>query len=568
MLKNPQFQNILANLNALSFRQKISLAVLGVVLTIGTLGVTYLLNSPTTATVYTDIPREELSRMSRILAEDGLDFDIDLDRGSISVAPQHIEEARLLLADHGLPSGSDAGYELFDKVNSLGLTSFMQEVTKTRATEGELARTIQMISGIKSARVHLVLPEERGFRARTSEGPTASVVINGNGVVTASIANAIRHLVAGGVRGLDADNVTVLRADGTLIASSDDKVGAGSLRLAELESSYERELADKINAALGQHLGEPNYRVSVTAKLNSDQRRTDETTFFPESRVERSVRVVRENGTSENSESAAPTTVSENIPVDATTTGTTGQSTRENNEKRDEVTNYEISQKKVSTISEGYKVERLAVALVVNRERIAALLPADSDQAAFDAKLEELRQTVEAAIGFSRDRGDLVEVNALEFLPQELSADETSSGMFRQFLSRNFASMLNAVAAIVAVLVLAFLVVRPILAFLAREPRQTARGPDDGGSGHEPAGASAGSGSIEAGAGEALAMTGGSGNLQLAGGSSHASASGEPYMFDRHDQAVHQLAGLVDQSEERAAHVIRDWLATGAGART
>ncbi|GIL00219.1 MAG: flagellar M-ring protein [Alphaproteobacteria bacterium] len=564
MLKNQQIQAVLANLGALGLRQKIALGLLGVVLTAGTLVFTYLLNSPATAVVYTAIPREELSRMSRILSENGLAFAIDLDRGSVSVAPHLIEEARLVLADHGLPSGSDAGYELFDKVNSLGLTSFMQEVTKTRATEGELARTIQMIKGIKAARVHLVLPEDRGFRSRAAEGPTASVVVSGNGPIAPSTANAIRHLVAGGVRGLAAENVTVLRSDGTLIASSDDKIGAGSLRLAELEAMYERELADKINSALGSHLGEENYRVSVTAKLNSDQRRTDETTFFPDSRVERSVRVVREQGTSENSESSTPTTVAENIPTETAAT-TSGQSTRENNEKRDEVTNYEISQRRVSTVSEGYQIERLAVALVVNRQRVATLLPADADQAAFDAKLGELRQTIQAAVGFSQERGDLIEVTALEFLPQEPTAAETSAGAVRQFMTRHFSAMLNALAGIVGVLILALLVVRPVLAFLSREPRAAQRGGEETGEGRAAvAGSAAVTGSAGATSDPALIGVEPRGNLQLAGGPGHSHATGEPYALDRHDHAVNQIANLIDQSEERAAFVVRDWLASGA----
>ena len=539
MFKNQQFQTILANLAALSLRQKVGLGVLGVTLMAGMLAFSYLLGAPANSAVYTDIPREELNRMSRILSENGMGFSLDLDRGSISVAPQNIESARLVLADHGLPSNSEAGYELFDKVNSLGLTSFMQEVTKTRATEGELSRTIEMIDGIRMARVHLVLPGERGFGARQSDKPTASVVISAAGAVSPETATAIRHLVAGGVRGLDTDNVTVLRSDGTLISSSDDKIGAGSLRLSELEGRYEQELADKINSALGAHLGEENYRVSVTAKLNSDQRRTDETIFFPESRVERSIRVVRENGSTENSASSEPVSVSENLPEE-TPAVTTGQSVTENNEKRDEVTNYEISQKRVSTVSDGYQIDKLAIALVVNRSRLAELLPEGADQAAFDAKIAELQQTVRAAVGYAQTRGDIVEVSALEFLPQQSAAEAASAGMARQFLSRQFSTIVNALTAIGGALILAFLVVRPILAYLSVE-RPGAAGQLPAGGGLEPSGETA---------------------RQLAPAMGAAAAY---EAVEDHSRFGDQLAGYVDQSAERTAFVIRDWLSSGAG---
>ncbi len=541
MFKNLQLQTIISNLAALSLRQKIGLGVLGATLMVAMLGFSYLLGAPATSTVYTDIPREELNRMSRILSENGLGFSLDLDRGSVSVAPQNIETARLLLADHGLPSNSGAGYELFDKVNSLGLTSFMQEVTKTRATEGELSRTIEMIDGIRMARVHLVLPGDRGFGARQSDEPTASVVIGAGGTVSPETASAIRHLVAGGVRGLDTDNVTVLRSDGTLISSSGDKIGAGSLRLTELETHYEQELADKINSAMGPHLGEENYRVSVTAKLNSDQRRTDETIFFPESRVERSVRVVREAGSSENSASSEPVSVSENLPEEAPAV-TTGQSVSENNEKRDEVTNYEISQKRVSTVSDGYQVEKLAIALVVNRSRLAELLPEGANDAAYDEKIAELQQTVRAAVGYSEKRGDVVEVSALEFLPQQSATELAGAGMARQFLARHFSTIVNALAAIAGALILAFLVVRPILAYLANE-RPRAAGELPGGEG--------GQAQIAGEAGRQLAPAGGAAAAY--------DAAGGPDRFGE------QLAGYVDQSAERTAFVIRDWLSSGVG---
>jgi flagellar M-ring protein FliF len=108
--------------------------------------------------------------------------------------------ARMLLAERGLPSSNTAGYELFDQVGSLGLTSFMQEVTRVRALEGEIARTIQSINGISASRVHIVMAGPRQFPARRPEAFGIGHGPHGNNIAAAT-ADSIRHLVASSVPG-------------------------------------------------------------------------------------------------------------------------------------------------------------------------------------------------------------------------------------------------------------------------------------------------------------------------------------------------------------------------------
>ena len=110
-------------------------------------------------------------------------------------------QARMLLAEKGLPSSANAGYELFDKLGSIGLTSFMQEITRVRALEGEIARTIQAMKGVKAARVHIVLPDTGSFR-RNRQPPSASVIMRTESAGDFSPAPAIRHLVAAAVPGM------------------------------------------------------------------------------------------------------------------------------------------------------------------------------------------------------------------------------------------------------------------------------------------------------------------------------------------------------------------------------
>ncbi len=130
-------------------------------------------------------------------------------------------------------SGS-VGNELYDKLGSLGLTSFMQEVTRVRAIEGELARTIQMMRGVKAARVHIVMADEGSFR-RERQPPSASVIIRTDGGDDRTVGEAIRHLVSAAIPNMKADEVTVLNVDGRLLASGPDNLEKSPDNLLGLE---------------------------------------------------------------------------------------------------------------------------------------------------------------------------------------------------------------------------------------------------------------------------------------------------------------------------------------------
>jgi len=110
-------------------------------------------------TLYVGLTPPDISRMGSVLSQAGITFEASLDGTKLGVPIGQAAEARALLAEKGLPGSPSSGYELFDKLGALGLTSFMQEVTRVRATEGELARTIQYLKGVRAARVHLVLPD-------------------------------------------------------------------------------------------------------------------------------------------------------------------------------------------------------------------------------------------------------------------------------------------------------------------------------------------------------------------------------------------------------------------------
>ena len=171
----------------------------------------------------------------------GIAFDVNAEGTAVLVDHGKTAQARMILAEKGLPKGDKSGYELFDNMGSLGLTSFMQQITKIRALEGELARTIQLIKGIKAARVHIVMPQEGSFRS-LREQPSASVVIRAEFNDGKTYAPAIQQLVAAAIPGMTREMVSVMSTDGPVLASAGQSETAG----AETMVGLERELATDI----------------------------------------------------------------------------------------------------------------------------------------------------------------------------------------------------------------------------------------------------------------------------------------------------------------------------------
>src|SRR3954470_23182818 len=147
-------------------------AIAAVVFAVIGIGSVYL-NRPAFETLYVGLDRSDVNQIGMVLGDAGISFDVGSDGTTVLVAAGTTSQARMLLAEKGLPTSANAGYELFDNVGSLGLTSFMQQVTRVRALEGEIGRSIQQINGVNAARVHIVMPDVGNFR-RGEQKPTAS----------------------------------------------------------------------------------------------------------------------------------------------------------------------------------------------------------------------------------------------------------------------------------------------------------------------------------------------------------------------------------------------------------
>jgi flagellar M-ring protein FliF len=474
-----QIQQIVANLQGLGAKRlAIAGSIVGLVLLVLGIG-SYYLNRPAYETLYVGLERSDVNQIGLVLGEAGISFDVGSDGTSVLVPTGHTAQARMLLAEKGLPSSANAGYELFDNVGSLGLTSFMQEVTRVRALEGEIARTIQSIAGIKAARVHIVVSERANFR-RDQMQPSASVVIRTGNIDATSTAMAIRHLVAAAVPGLSADKVTVLDSTGSLLAVGDDPSNSSLTRSIGVERTVESQIEDNIYRALVPYLGSENLRASVRADVNTDSRQIEETIFDPESRVERSVQVVRANDTSNKSEQNTPTSVQQDLP-DATAAPTDGPQSSQQSERKEETTNYEMNSKRIATVSNGYTVSKLSIAVVVNERRLMAILGETATAEQLAARVEEIQKIASTAAGFDQTRGDSITVTSVEFIDGLDGEPIEEAGLF-DGLTRQAGTLINAGAFILVAFLLAWFGLRPLAAALGRnDSAQDEASPFEGG---------------------------------------------------------------------------------------
>lgn len=534
MISNAQISQLATNLSNLGARRLALLGIVGVLATATIIVTAIFLARPAMEPLYNGLSPQDVGRMSAALAEAGIAFEIDEKRTSISVPSSDRARARILLAKEGLPAHETTGYELFDQLGSLGLTSFMQEVTRLRALEGEIARTIQAIDGVEAARVHLVLADPGSFRRKGRE-PSASVVVRIGSGWQPSTATTIRHIVAAAVAGMTTGQVSVASSSGEVLVSGSDERDLASNALTRLQEQVARELEAQASRTLTPILGVGNFQISMSVKLDIDRQRIAETTFDPDSRVERSVRVVRHSNLSENSSGNPAVGVEANIPNEAVD-DVPGDSSRRKDDKREETTNYEINSRQVETERQGYRLERLTVAAVLNRNRLLEALGGDANQEQLQARLDELRRLIAAATGFNEERGDQIEISAIPF-DSSTELQSTPGPGAIDYLAMNAGTIAGALALVLISALLFWLVLKPAIGTIAREASSeptAIEGPEE------------------------VATAGFDGGFAMALGQDPESP--DQFISDADLSPRERLAKLVDENEAKVATVLKQWL--------
>lgn len=525
------------------------------------------------APLYKNLSMSAATSIETTLNGAGFDAMMSEDGTAVSVPRNDLARARMVLAESGLPIEGDPGWELFDEASGLAMNSFMQRVNRLRAMEGELARSIQTLDGVQSARVHLVLPEREAFSRERPE-PRASIIVRAvpGRTIARKQAMAIRNLVSSSVAELELGRVTVLSASGeTILAENTD--GDGQATLQSVKAGIEDRLAQQVQNILTARVGAGNARVRVNVELTSAREVIVEQSFNPDQQVVRSTDSRAEQRA--GSDGGGNVGVENNIPAALADPAGGASSTQS---KSGESVQYEIGNTRREVVREAGDIRRVSVAVLVN-----GIYTVDGSDVTYSERsteeLQRLSELVRTAVGFDQGRGDSVSVDSLRFMDYSMEVGDPVNLSLMQQISNNIVSLLRGLLALVIVALVMILGVRPMLRQL-----QQAAAPELP-QGEDAAALAAPEGAAGEGAG-VPALPGKAGGAQVLDTTEETkSTPGYTSIFDpESDDGPHEyietmgvrgslikarveaIQNLAEDKPEEVLRVLRSWLVTEADA--
>ena len=430
-------------MNRLRANPKIPLIVAGAAAIAILVAMVLWAKSPDYRTLYSNLSDQDGGAIVTQLTQMNIPYRFADNGGALEVPADKVHELRLRLAQQGLPKGGAVGFELLDQ-EKFGISQFSEQVNYQRALEGELARTIESLGPVKSARVHLAMPKPTLF-VREQKAPSASVTLTlqpGRALDEGQI-QAIAHMVSSSVAGLPPGNVTVVDQTGRLLTRSDN--AGRDLNDAQLKYSSEVEARyqQRIEAILNPILGQGNVHAQVTAQINFDTSEQTDEKYQPNANPSNTAIRSRQTSTSDQSGSpypggvpgalsnqpapanTAPVTTPNNNAANGQnangqnnaannanqTTSTAAASSAPTNSRRDDTVNYELDRSIRHTKVNVGDVQRLSVAVVVN-------FRADDKGKAValnEQQLKQIEDLTREAMGYSQTRGDSVNVVNSQF---------------------------------------------------------------------------------------------------------------------------------------------------------
>ncbi|MBN8530460.1 MAG: flagellar M-ring protein FliF [Alphaproteobacteria bacterium] len=425
--------------------------------------ISFRVAQPPMAPLYSGLSMEDSGEIVKELEAQGVPYTLTANGAQVMVPGDRVLRLRMSMAEKGLPnSGSVVGYEVFDRSEALGTSSFVHNVNYLRALEGELSRTIASFSKIESARVHLVMPKRELF-SRDKQEPSASVALKlaGGYMLGKAETQAIQHLVANAIPGLKLSRITIVDNKGKLLVkgSTEDSENQIDAEAADTyRTSLENRLRNTLEALLEQTVGDGKAKVQVAADINFDRITTNSETYDPDSQVARSVQTIEENENSNERDVKDNVSVANNLPdKNADKAGTLSNSSAT---KTEETTNYEISKVVKNQVQEMGSVNRLSVAVLVDGTYVTDASGQKVYTPRSQEELDKLAALVKSAIGFDAKRGDTVEVVNMPF---SATAEAALNEGPLDWLKRDFQSIMQTlVLGVVAVLVI-LLVIRPLV---------------------------------------------------------------------------------------------------------
>ncbi len=475
-LPTPASPNWLQRLSALDRAQRMRLGAGVALLVAAAVAAVVMGRQPDYRVLFSNLGDKDGGAVVAQLSQMNVPYKYSEGGGAILIPAERVHDVRLRLATQGLPKGSVAGFELMES-NKFGMTQFQERLNFQRGLEGELTRSIQALSSVQSARVHLALPNQNGF-FREQQKPSASVLVSlhpGRILDRAQLAGIV-HLVASSVPELAPSAVSVLDDTGKLLSQSPDSTAGAEINaqqllyVQQLEQQYSRRIMDILEPVVGRD----NVKAQVTAEVDFSQTESTSEQFrpnqTPDSSAVRSQQVLESRGSATKTATGVPGAVANQPPAPsaapingANPAPNAGgqQGTEEQTNKRESTTNYEVDKTvKVVRGSSG-AVKRLSAAVVVNYQS-AEDKGKTVTKALTPDQIEQMTALVRETIGFNRERGDSVNLMNTPF--QVTAVPTTDIPLWKQpevmDLAKTFAWPVGAV--LFAALVLMGLV-RPAL---------------------------------------------------------------------------------------------------------
>jgi len=381
--------------------QRTTLVVAAAAVVVLVLSVSYVQGHGPTAPLYTDLSPEDVGVITAKLKEQGVTYELTDNGGTIEVPEEQVYQLRAEMSDPELPGAGKVGYGSLDD-QGMTASDFRQQVGYQRAMEGELAKTIEAMSGIDAATVHLALPKDQVF-ALDDEQPSASVMIQTSETIGDGEVQAVTNLVASGIQGLSADRVSVADSKGNLLASPGGvTTQGGSASQQESLNDYESSVSNAIESMLAASFGPGKAKVTVSADLDFDERSTTNETYEAPTTLPGMTTPLAQD------ESTKTETYGDGAPATAGILGTNGTaavgaaaSGAYNLDQRE--VKYALNKAVETTNYAPGTVERISVAVIVDEQTVT------------DSELPTVQELVSAAAGVDAARGDTVVVNRMPF---------------------------------------------------------------------------------------------------------------------------------------------------------
>lgn len=511
------------------------------------------------AVLYGDLDLHEAAQISDLLDKQKVPHQLGRGGSQIVVPADQVPRARLLLAKEGLPTGGSVGNEIFDRGDALTASQFQQSISQSRALEGELARTMRLIQGVKQARVHLVLPKREPF-ARDRQEAQASVLLTmvGNNRLDVEGTRAIVNLIAAAVPGLRPQNIAITDTRGNLLARAGEAIGPSAQAQGneELRRATELRLSRAIEEMLERSLGPGRVRAEASVDFDYEQLRETQERYDPEGQVVRSTQNV--TNTSKTTEQASTVTVQNNLPnADA---GKEGAGTSEN--RQEETTNYEIAKVVRTVVRDQPRLSRVNIAVMVDGITSKGEDGAPVWKERSGDELDRITRLVRTAIGFDEKRGDHVEVVSMRFASEpDTEGGEAPStmllGLERGDVMRLAQTLVFGVLGLLALM----FVLRPMMGRAGGQALAIAGGAD---AAMALADGRAEPGELGLGATMGpLALTGPGGLPRIGGpggGEDETMVSVSNIDGQMRASSIRRIADLIDQHPEESLSIMRAWM--------